>query len=158
MKCEGIWSIKNLPKEGFHQDYLIFLENKYEFFDPFGEHIYFPLTVWAKTYHILPLGKIAKDHELVLKILEESGCDIYSIIDRKNLLSLNYMKQDEMRVLSIEKKSLSLGFATVISDISLIELLYKKSKILFAKPLAAKKGTPFPMVLNMSVKEICLGK
>ena len=116
MKFEGIWSIKNLPKEGFHPDYLIFLENKYEFFDPFGEHIYFPLTVWAKTNHILPPGVIAQDHELVLKILGESGCDMFSIIDRKNLLSLNYMKHEEMRVLSIEKTSLPLGFATFISD------------------------------------------
>ena len=116
MKCEGIWSIKNLLKEGLHPDYLIFLDNKYEFFDSFGEHIYFPLTVYAKTNHILPLGEIAQDHEMVLKILEESGCDMFSIIDRKNLLSLNYMKQEEMWVLSIEKKSLSLGFATFISD------------------------------------------
>ena len=116
MKLAGFWSIKILPKEGFHRDYLIFLENKYEYFDPFGEHIYSPLTVWAKTSHILPPGEIAEDHTMVLKILEESGCDMFSVIDKKQLLSLNYVKQEELRVLSVEKNSLSAGFTTFILD------------------------------------------
>lgn len=100
----------------YPKDFLIFIENKYVFKDPLGEHIYLPLGIWGATNHIIPPGEIADSFNEIIDILVKSGADMFTVLHRKNLLGLQYMMEEEIRVLEIEKISLSESFRDFILD------------------------------------------
>jgi len=111
-----IWTIHIFLKEMYPKDFLIFIENKYVFKDPLGEHIYLPLGIWGATNHIIPPGEIADSFNEIIDILVKSGADMFTVLHRKNLLGLQYMMEEEIRVLEIEKISLSESFRDFILD------------------------------------------
>jgi len=111
-----IWTIQNFFREMYPKDFLIFIENKYVFKDPLGEHIYLPLGIWAATNHIIPPGEIAASFNEIIDILEKSGAEMFTFLHRKNLLGLQHMKEEEIRVMEIEKRSVSEYFRDFILD------------------------------------------
>src|SRR5688572_14404695 len=116
MNVIDVWVVKTIPSEVLPLDFKLFIENKYEYQDPFGEHIYSLESIWLGCRHIIPPGEILESFNEIRLAMEEEKCDLFTLTTWKSFLGLDYMKEHHIRLLVIDKQSIQTAFLEYIKN------------------------------------------
>lgn len=116
MRVVDVYQIKPIPEEVAPEDFKRFIQDKFEYRDPMGEHLFSLQSIYLGCRYLFPPGDILDFFLEIKETLEREACDYFTLIKWKHLLNLSYMKEELIRLLVLNKDGFSRAFWEYIED------------------------------------------